>query len=85
MSITLNKSCMCIVYRVRPRISVFFRLFEEKKGGKYYYFKMKPGPVESLWKTLPGLRRALSLKLGKFVKIESEKKAGRLFKASINL
>ncbi len=58
-----------------------------KKGAKNYHFLTKPRPIESLWKTLPGLRRALSLKLGKFVKIGSEKmfaslrgEAGSLFK-----
>ena len=34
---------------------------------------MKPRPLEKLWKSLPGLKRALSLKLGKFVKIGSKK------------
>ena len=34
---------------------------------------MKPRPLESFWKSLPGLKRALSLKLGKFVKIGSKK------------
>ncbi len=34
---------------------------------------MKPRPLESLWKTLPGPKSALSLKLGKFVKIGSKK------------
>ena len=33
---------------------------------------MKPRPLEKLWKSLPGLKRALSLKLGKFVKIGSK-------------
>ncbi len=34
---------------------------------------MKPRPLESFWKSLPGLKRALSLKLGKFVKIGTKK------------
>jgi len=33
---------------------------------------MKPRPLESLWKTLPGPRRVLRLIIGKFVKIGSE-------------
>ena len=34
---------------------------------------MKPRPLESFWKSLPGRKRELSLKLGKFVKIGSKK------------
>ncbi len=34
---------------------------------------MKPRPLESFWKSLSGLKRALSLKLGKFVKTGSKK------------
>ena len=34
---------------------------------------MKPRLLESFWKSVPGLKRALSLKLGKFVKIGSKK------------
>ena len=33
---------------------------------------MKPRTLESFWKSLPGLKRALSLKLGKFVQIGSK-------------
>ena len=33
---------------------------------------MKPRPLESFWISLRGLERALSLKLGKFVKIKSK-------------
>ncbi len=35
---------------------------------------MKPRPLESLRKTLPGPKWALSFKLGKFVEIGSKKK-----------
>ena len=51
---------------------------------------MKPRPLESLWKTLPAPKRALSLKLGKFVKIGCKKisaiasprgEGGKLFKS----
>ena len=51
---------------------------------------MKPRPLESLWKTLPGPKWALSLKFGKSVKIGSKKisalaplrgEAGKLFKS----
>ena len=34
---------------------------------------MKPRLLESFWKSLPGLKMALSLKLGKYVKIKSIK------------
>ena len=58
-----------LIGKVR-RISVIFFFF---KGGNFFFFKMKPRPLESLWKTLPGPKWGLSLKLGKLVEIGSKK------------